>query len=385
MRNMTIFSRTGGEGAESYALSMAFQGTVDGRSVSADTFSVYGRTVTKAYVSKVPEPGSPSDGAYIILELVPESILERVRGRNEHINLQLPSLAATQLLPVSLTDGRVIAPDGAVHIAVKNRNPDVERFRQFRRGSLWYNLYVPEGLTPGEKYPLVLFIHDAGCEGSDPRFTLCQGCGATAFAGPEDQAAQKCFVLAPQIPANCRMTTDDFTVTAELEEIMDTVRYVMSAYPIDPDRVLTTGQSMGCMASCELLCRYPNFFAGALLVAGQWDPERLAKAAFSTKLWILVSAGDRGAFPGMNAVTEALERSGRQIHRYDWDGKAGKNALEAAALQASEDGGSIKYTVFQKDSVATPANNGPGANHGGTWALVYTIDNLRRWLTAQHR
>lgn len=383
--SMTIYSRVAGEGAESYALSMTCQGNVTAASISTETFSVFGRTVLHAYVSGRPEPGAPGPGEHIILELDPVSDIGRVRGRNEHINIQLPSLAVTQERPYSLEDGTVLEPDGIRRIAVKTRNPDAERFTQFSRGMLKYNLYIPQDLVPGERYPLVLFIHDAGCEGSDPRFTLYQGCGATAFAGPEDQAVQKCFVLAPQVRANCRMTTDDFTVTPELEEIMDTVRYVMGEHPIDPDRVLTTGQSMGCMASCELLCRYPDFFAGALLVAGQWDPERLARSGFTTKLWILVSAGDRGAFPGMNAVTEALERSGRRIQRDTWDGKTGKAALEAMAVRAIRDGGAIKYTVFDADSVAFGTNNGPGANHGGTWAVVYTIDAVRRWLTAQKR
>ncbi|MBQ9269252.1 MAG: prolyl oligopeptidase family serine peptidase [Oscillospiraceae bacterium] len=382
---MTIFSRVGGEGAENYALSLSCSAPVDASSLSERTFSVFGRDIVRSYVSGIAEPGCPGPGKYIILELDPVSDIGRVRGMGEHINIELPSLAVTQEEPFLWEDGTAAEPDGIRHIALQHRNPDAERFTFFDRGTLKYNLYVPENPVPGETYPLLLFIHDAGCEGSDPRFTLYQGCGATAFAGPQDQALQKCFVLAPQVRANCRMTTDDFTVTPELEEIMDTVRYVMEKYPVDPDRVLTTGQSMGCMASCELLCRYPDFFAGALLAAGQWDPERLAKTGFRTKLWILVSAGDRGAFPGMNAVTEALERSGRKISRYQWNGKAGKQTLEELARSAAADGSPVKYTVFDRDSVATAANSGPGANHGGTWALVYTIDAVRRWLTSQKR
>lgn len=232
---------------------------------------------------------------------------------------------------------------------------------------------------------MVLFIHDAGSNGSAPRLTLLQGLGATAFASPETQAESPCFVLAPEIPAGCRMTADDFTVTPELEAIMKVVRETAARYPVDPDRIVTTGQSMGCMASCELLIRYPEFFAGALLVAGQWSPERMAESVRHTPLWILVSAGDRGAFPGMNAVTEAMERSGISVARTQWDGKAGPDVLEAAAQQAAQMPEQVKYTVFAEDSVKTPKNNGPGGNHGGTWALVYTIAAVRRWLLAQRR
>jgi len=40
---------------------------------------------------------------------------------------------------------------------------------------LMYNLYVPQNYDPSKKYPLVLFIHDAGAVGDDPTTTLTQG------------------------------------------------------------------------------------------------------------------------------------------------------------------------------------------------------------------
>ena len=40
----------------------------------------------------------------------------------------------------------------------------------------------------------------------------------------------------------------------------------------DKNRIYGTGQSMGCMMLCELNIRYPGFFGGCFLVAGQWNP-----------------------------------------------------------------------------------------------------------------
>lgn len=375
----TVLNEVRGEGAVNCGVLLEYDAPLQPDSVSPSTFAVQGRTVENAYVSAAAEPGQPGPGRYVVLELDPVPLLERVRGRNEHIYIRYRSLALRQARPIPE------AEDMKDCIAVRNRILGAERFRQFRRGTLQYNLFVPENYDPAKKYPLVLFIHDAGCEGADPLYTLTQGLGAVAFASPEDQRECPCFVLAPQVPANTRMTTDDFTVTPELEEIMDTVRFVMEQYAIDPGRVLTTGQSMGCMASCELLIRYPAFFAGALLVAGQWSPERMAEKALDNNIWILVSAGDRGAFPGMNAVTEAMAAAGAQIETYHWDGKAPGEVLEAQAQGAADAPGHIKYTVFDKDSVVNGSDSGPGANHGGTWALVYTIGAVRRWLLRQER
>lgn len=379
--HLTVLNEVAGEGAVNTALVLEYSATLS--AVAPDAFAVQGRTVTAAYSSASDVPGTPGNGPYVIIELEPQSILERVRGRNEHINIHALSLAVQQLGNLTAIDGTVLYPDGVTRIATKNRTLIADSFHQFTRGSLTYNLYVPDDYDPAASYPLVLFIADAGSNGADPRIALYQGLGATGFAAPESQAKQPCFVLVPMIPSRVRLTNDDFEVTPELEEIMDTLRYVTRTYSIDPRRITTTGQSQGCMASCELLIRYPEFFAGALLVAGQWSPERMAEKALHNSMWIIVSAGDRGAFPGMNAVTEAMERAGAEIHRYQWNGQAGKAALEAQAQAMAADEGTIKYAVFDADSVKTAANSGPGANHGGTWALVYTIDAVRQWLLSR--
>jgi len=100
-------------------------------------------------------------------------------------------------------------------------------------------------------------------------------------------------------------------------------------------------------------------------------------------MWILVSAGDRGAFPGMNAVTVAMEQAGAHFSRYHWDGTAPN--LEALAERAAAEPGNLKYTVFDADTVIRGADSSPGANHGGTWAVVYSLPPLLRWLLRQVR
>ena len=49
-----------------------------------------------------------------------------------------------------------------------------------------------------KKYPMVVFMHDAGAVSSETKYTLSQGNGATVWASPEWQKNHPSFVLAPQ-------------------------------------------------------------------------------------------------------------------------------------------------------------------------------------------
>lgn len=380
-----VYNEVSGEGAENTAAVLSFAESLSNSNLAPDTFTVIGRRITGITVSDAPAGVPRESGSFLTLQLEPESVLERVRGRSEHVNIHYRTLAIRQNRALVSTEGKEIPMEKDLLIATRNITPIADKFHVFIRNSLKYNLFIPKNYDPSQRYPLVVFIHDAGCNSHDPKTTLLQGRGAIAFADPELQEKTPCFVLAPVIPAGCRMTTDEFTVTEELEKIMDTIRALGQEYSINPDRITLTGQSMGCMASCELLTRYPDYFAGALLVAGQWSPERMAQTAPKKNLWIIVCAGDRGAFPGMNAVTEAMEQAGAEIKRYQWNGKTDISHLEAQAKSMIAESAPIKYSVFDADSVKTPANSGPGANHGGTWALVYRLKAVCSWLVEQSR
>ena len=64
-----------------------------------------------------------------------------------------------------------------------------------------YRLFVPRGYDPEKKYPLVLFHHGAGGSGNDNRRNL-EGACVWEWAGPERQAENPAFIVAPQIPRN---------------------------------------------------------------------------------------------------------------------------------------------------------------------------------------
>jgi|GEM_PF-80223 len=183
--------------------------------------------------------------------------------------------------------------------------------RTFTEGdaSLAYNLYVPADYDRSKKYPLVVFVHDAGRISNDPTAST-QLEGAKAWTTAESQAKNPCFVLAPQYGTN---TLGGETGSVSQQDItLHLIQRICQEFSVDMDRIYGTGQSMGCMQTMEMAMEHPDLFAACLLVSGQLDPEK-CDALADKKLWIVVSEDDQRAFPGMNAVTEYWKEKGTQV------------------------------------------------------------------------
>jgi len=293
-------------------------------------------------------------------------------------------LCVIQKGALTAADGTDIAGSEAVLKSDLVYEPVIEDFRQYEFEGLGYNLYIPKNLEAGKAYPLVVYIHDAGPCGDDTKITLSQGLGAIVWATDEWQETNPCYVLAPQIPRHVKLTRDDFQTSEEIEVLKCMIDDVAEHHAVDKKRIYATGQSMGCMAFCELNIRYPEYFAASLLVAGQWSPERMAERCCEKKLWILVSEHDKKAFPGMNAVTDAMEAAGARIGRYKWNAKSTKEQFDKLCADAVKEDLNIRYTVFDGSSVVPEwKDDNPATNHVCTWAVAYTIEPLMQWLFEQ--
>ena len=387
--------------------------------VPVDGILVKGQRVTNIYTNDEPEPtDTPKPGQYLIAALDPMQdsaatvnsgppktergpggppkggpLKDRKdgpgpgqggpgpgQGGGSKMVHREPSVEVQIVTPIAAENGELAQTEWLR--SQKARQPIVEDFRQYMYGEIPYNLLIPKHYDPTEKYPLVLFLHDAEPSGTDPLLTLVQGIGAIRFASPKDQTKEPAFVLAPQLLPNLRPLEEDSPncIASVVKPILD---YVMAHYSIDPGRVYTTGQSGGCMTSCELNHRYPELFAASLLVAGQWDADRMRNTVHK-KFWICVSEHDAQAFPGMTALVAALEEEGSSVYRYTCDAKAEKDTLERMAAEAAAKGTDIIFTVFEGDSVVPegyPKN--PISNHLSTWLVAYDIDTIRAWLLAQ--
>lgn len=346
----------------------------DASSVHPESLRVEGKTITAVH----------TQGDTVVLSLEPTGLIPpppkppKGAGGPPPQRKGPPNLPPAVRKPVEVT----VLWDGAAYRSDRTSEPVVEDFRQYQLDGMWYNLYSPK-LEEGKTYPLVLFIHDAGACGADPKITLSQGNGAVSFAAPEWQRRHPCFVLAPQVDKSPYgpMTDDDFGVTEDFDRVKRILDHVLETYPVDTKRIYTTGQSMGCMASCELNIRWPELFAASLLVAGQWSPEKMAQSCPNNNFWILVSEGDRKACPGMTAVTDAMEAAGASVLRSIWDGTKQPEELTALAHGEMEKQGNVRFTIFEGSTVLRDFSDpNPGAHHMGTWPVVYQIDGIKQWL-----
>ncbi len=342
--------------------------------IHPEDLRVEGKTITSFRV----------EGNTVVLELKPTGLIPpppkppKGAGGPPPGKKGPPNLPPAVRLPVEVT---VIA-EGVAYKSDRSIEPVVEKFQQHELNGMWYNLYVPK-LEEGKTYPLVLFIHDAGVCGADPKITLSQGYGAIGFAEESWQKDHPCFVLAPQVDKYPYgpMSNDEFEVTEDFTRVKRILDHVLVEYPVDMKRVYATGQSMGCMASCEFNIRYPDLFAASLLVAGQWSPEKMAANCPMNNLWILVSEGDRKAYPGMTAVTDAMEKAGATVLRSVWDGTQSSEELTALAREEMQKPGNVRFTVFEGDSVLRDCPDpNPGSYHMATWPVAYPIRGLKEWL-----
>lgn len=245
--------------------------------------------------------------------------------------------------------------------------------------TLPYFVYLPEGYSEEEKYPLVFFVPDASADTSIDTATLTQGNGATIWASKDEQIKHKAIVVAVQYPLDVvknygALTTDENVWTVGLTAVDNLLHSVIRTYAVDENRIFGTGQSQGCMTNIALSDKHPDLFAAQFLVAGQWNVEEM-KAMKDKKLWIVVCEGDEKAYPAMKAAVDLWESLGSKVARGEimWNGKADeaeRNADTDAMLAKDAD---IRFNVIA------------GGSHMYTWSLAYNYEGIRDWLFSQSK
>lgn len=390
-----------GGGVRLVAVALEYPTPVSDSDFAIEDFTVEGRTIAEIFVSPSVSLTDKADkGKYLILHLSPNdddiplsykmamgnatTTTTPKKGGKKWIavdklseNLAFRTAQAT----VTLKSGNSLATTEVVNLIVDDFEQLV--FNDPVTGkTLKYNLFIPS--NEGEdSLPLVLFMHDAGVTSEYHRATLFQGLGAVVWASPEEQAKRPCFVLAPQYDEI--IVDDNSNASAMLDTTIHLIEALMKQYKIDSNRLYTTGQSGGCMMSIAMNIKYPDFFAAAYLVAGQWGADLVAPLA-KKKLWIMVSADDLGAFPGENAITKRLEKEGAKVSRAIWDARWSADQYRFAYDKIVAEGHPIKYTVFDKGTVFLPGADTAGASgHRNTWRVAYSIEPIREWLFEQRK
>ena len=221
-----------------------------------------------------------------------------------------------------------------------------------------------------KKYPMVVFMHDAGAVSSETKYTLSQGNGATVWASPEWQKNHPSFVLAPQYEVVT--VNDNYEYGPELDRTVELINSLTEKYSIDKDRIYNTGQSMGGMSSISLDSRYPDLFGGSYIVASKWDVN-VTEPMKNQNIWFVASEGDPGAYPSLTEISDYLEKNGAKVQRMTVDAEQNQDEVNKEVQSKIEEGYNIYYTVYK---------NG---NHRYTWQHAYDMKPAMEWLFRQKR
>ncbi len=148
-------------------------------------------------------------------------------------------------------------------LAQAGGRPSVEHlvFQIEGGGRMPYAISLPAGYDGSELRPLILTLHPGGSRG--PYY------GSLNMRQIFEPALRdwNAIVVAPDAPIR-RWTdeTADRAVMALLEQVID-------QYAIDRSRILITGFSLGGRGTWFFATRYPDFFTGAIPIAGSPDDD----------------------------------------------------------------------------------------------------------------
>jgi predicted peptidase len=215
-----------------------------------------------------------------------------------------------------------------------------------------YRLFVPAACTAEAPCGLLLFLHGAGERGTDNQAQLEND--ALALISPAVQAGNPTIVVYPQCPGDMRWVESDWKdgsyslaqtpVSKPMTTALDLLASLQDRHPVDPNRVLVTGLSMGGYGTWDIITRHPTMFAGALALCGGGDPTQ-AQAIRDVPVW---------AFHGDQDPAVPVRGSRKMIQ-----------ALRVA-------GGHPRYTEVA------------GRGHD-VWEIAYRDVEVMRWLLAQRR
>jgi len=123
-------------------------------------------------------------------------------------------------------------------------------------GSYRYHLYVPTGTQAGQKYPMALGLHGCCWDGSDTASTIGDPVSNGWHTFSYNLQREPTFIVAP--------AENDYSAST----LIPLCRSLFAEFPIDTQRVMLCGFSMGAGGVASLLSSNPRFFSCALYMAG---------------------------------------------------------------------------------------------------------------------
>ncbi len=167
-----------------------------------------------------------------------------------------------------------------------------------RYKNMQYLIRYPEGYQPGQRCPVIFFLHGAGTRGND--LSVLEN--NLYFSLTARHASFPFVTVAPLCAAECW-----FDVFETLKELFCSVAAAPFA---DPERLYVMGASMGGYATWQLGMSLPEWIAAMIPICGggmYWDAGRLV----NVPVWAFHGQKDPTVFVEESVrMTEAVRRCG---------------------------------------------------------------------------
>ena len=175
---------------------------------------------------------------------------------------------------------------------------EVIDMQELQLGKLRYLITFPEGFSDEKRYPIILFLHGAGCRGSDISNLI-----SNPFFKLTEKHERFPFVcIAPLCSENTW-----FDLWEHLEKLVVEIAGLPFA---DRNRIYLMGASMGGYATWQLAMSMPRYFAAIVPICGggmYWNAARLV----NVPVWAFHGEKDKVVIPEESVkLVEAVQKCG---------------------------------------------------------------------------
>lgn len=167
------------------------------------------------------------------------------------------------------------------------------------KNTLGYWLYVPDG-AGSQPLPLIVYLHGGSGKGSD--LSLITGtAGFPQYLQQGQLGDVQAYVLCPQCPAN------QSGWRALSKQVFTLIDQVSATYPVNKDKIILTGHSMGGTGTWALAALAPERFSCIIPMSGSTKVSDRNKEALSTlSVWAFAGEKDKVVDPASSTNLIAL-------------------------------------------------------------------------------
>jgi predicted peptidase len=229
------------------------------------------------------------------------------------------------LTPAKKTPYGSLPASGKTVVVPMTDAPMQEHTRYFKRYSLdvttpqytrSYTYFWREPAVqaqPGQKFPLVMFMH--GSTGGSY--------GAKYLIAPPMNTEYPAFVFVPVLeegnlwalkPEGTQNLPDKMGDNRALPDMVRIIQRLAALYPVDTDRIYAIGCSLGGIGAYGAARYFPDVFAAAVPISGEWNP---LDAPGMTKIPMLIMHGARDTLlPASNSaeMAEMIKSYGGRVY-----------------------------------------------------------------------